>query len=161
MYGELRQSWPYGAAGFYSGGNAYNWISCPSMSLVPHDTPPYNPTNRLDMLHPFQVENIDGVHNAFISHDEETGLTFAGVRYDDAEHDQQWEVRVFPSGDRLGIDITQQIKDAFYGQFWHNFTIDGVEVPRTDEQKLEDFEASFECIYFKHVVVMEQKYVND
>ena len=161
MYGELRQSWPYGAAGFYSGGNAYTWIGCPSMTLVPYDTPPYSPINRLDMLHPFQIENIDGVHNAFISHDEETGLTFAGVRYDDAEHDQQWEVRVFPSGDRLGIDITQQIKDAFYGQFWHRFTFDGVEIPRTNEQKLIDFEASFECIYFKHVVARERKYVDD
>ena len=160
IHAEHHSSWSENNVGFYVG-DAYTWIKRPEIVSTPHEPPLISLINRKDMLHPFQIENIDRVYNAFISHDEETGLTFAGVQYDDAEHDRQWEIRVFPPEDQNGIDITQQVKDAFYGQFWHNFTTDGVEVPRTDEQKLKDFEVSFDCIYFKRVTRMRQKYVND
>ena len=49
----------------------------------------------------------------------------------------------------------------FYGQFWHVFDADGVEIERTEEQKAADFEASFECIYFRAVTKRSKRYVDD
>lgn len=110
---------------------------------------------RTDIVHPFTISGVTEVLNSFISHDEETGLTFCGVKYSGSDHGDEygrWRIGVASGGSRVLTDITSEVMEAFIGQLRTNIHYGKTE-QLTDDQQERYFHDGFECIFFFKKIV--------